>query len=659
MDRHEANDCINAGDFCENCFMTIQNLGLTLSFFDLQTFLDINEKQYILNFNKDRDINAFQKWISGHVDEISKKYVSSVQVCSLDCMKRILGGKFSKEYELSKTFSSINRNAGSADINFHRDNEIYKSPDGLQFAYISFHFNASFTLKRMGEGGVYVTEHKHINGKPGILMRDSIRNPIVLELFDQAFPKYPKETTIPANPSALFESAQIVSKEAENHFSSGNYQQALSSYERVATDLRRAKDRSTAIGAGSPIPMQVLDDYIETCNQNIKNCKHGIDNQRIETLYAESIKMLENASDVRLKGEILKARQIIIEANNKANEAFDLSNNLGFNDINKEIALLLSYIRKEQDTIDSSMVGMKKVTVGEKPKLAPIGRGILKEHESEINTSSNQSIEDIYATHKKIGSGGYSNVYQATRIKDGVSVALKIPKSKEDWETISEDLIKSFENEATIWSKLDHANIVKLYEFGSRPYPWIAMELMEGGSLRDRLPLTDIRNCLTVLDKVFEGVYYAHRRGIIHRDIKPENILFTKEDNPKISDWGIAKALLFASKSSTSRYTLMYAAPEQLAPKKFGPVDWWTDVFQLGVLTYEMMTGKMPFGGEDVGEIMFSITSSDPVKPGDINSELTAEIDEVIMRALDKDPKKRFESVSEFRNQLKSCYSAK
>jgi len=255
----------------------------------------------------------------------------------------------------------------------------------------------------------------------------------------------------------------------------------------------------------------------------------------------------------------------------------------------------------------------------------------------------------------KIGRGGNATVYRAVRKNDGQVAAIKVPRDIEEGETLSDKLLISFQTEANTWSKLDHPNIVRVYQYGLRPYPWIAIELMEGDSLRKRLPIQNLDESWKIIDQVLDGLYYAHHRGVIHRDLKPENILLTKDLTPKISDWGIAKTLLLGPRSSTTKYTMYYSAPEQMAPKKFGPTDWTTDIFQMGIVTYEIMTDKYPFEGEGIAEVQHNILEETPLPPSQLKKKIPEGVDKVIMKALEKRPENRFESIKEFRTELKEA----
>lgn len=248
-----------------------------------------------------------------------------------------------------------------------------------------------------------------------------------------------------------------------------------------------------------------------------------------------------------------------------------------------------------------------------------------------------------YTILERIGSGGFSDIYRAQR-KDGLVVALKMPRLAPFQTFVPTDFLK----EAELWSKLNHPHIIKVYEYGAKPYPWIAMEYMEGGSLRGRIGKLSLEESADIGVKLTQALFYAHHLGVIHRDIKPENVLFDQENTPKLTDWGLGKVLLEASRSiSGFKGTLAYSAPEQLSSSEFGETDWRTDIYQLGAMLYEMLTGELLFGGE-LGRIL----SEKPRAPSELNPGVPEELDRIILRSLAKRKEERYQDASAVREQL-------
>jgi hypothetical protein len=252
-----------------------------------------------------------------------------------------------------------------------------------------------------------------------------------------------------------------------------------------------------------------------------------------------------------------------------------------------------------------------------------------------------------------IGSGGNADVKKIQLTDSGKIAALKIPR----WQgTLSESVIDEFSAEAATWARIDdHEHIIDVLGSGATPYPWILLEYMPDGSLRTQLN----RNGQAfapgegreVLLALCGAIRHAHRHGIVHADLKPENVLFDG-DTPKIGDWGLAKVLLEHSKSIEGM-TPTYAAPEQLDPDQYGSVDDQTDVYQIGVMAYELLTGTVPYDRDNPAGTITAILSDDPTPPTEHNPELPPEIDEIILTAMAKEKATRYESVLYVRDALR------
>lgn len=256
---------------------------------------------------------------------------------------------------------------------------------------------------------------------------------------------------------------------------------------------------------------------------------------------------------------------------------------------------------------------------------------------------------DQYTICEKIGIGGSSDVYRAER-KDGLIVAMKIPRL--DPESTSE--YNFILKEAELWSKLNHSSIAKIYEYGATPYPWIAIEYMEGGSLRKLIGKLSLEKSIGISIQIADALFYASHLGIIHRDLKPENILFDNNNIPKIVDWGLGKRLLdMTGNMSTSKGTVLYSAPEQLSPSRFGNADWRTDIFQFGIVLYEMIAGKHPFSEYKFEDIYDDITNKEIPAPSQQNPQIPIELDRIIIKATAKRKEDRYQDFSALIDDLK------
>jgi len=260
-----------------------------------------------------------------------------------------------------------------------------------------------------------------------------------------------------------------------------------------------------------------------------------------------------------------------------------------------------------------------------------------------------------YEPLELLGEGGFAKVFKAKRKKDGKIVALKIPM-------IDERTSKTFLREVSTWLQLNHPNIVKLHDVDILPVPYLEMEFVEGTKVNGRTVRdlcdypkpVDEGTALRLIRGIAAGLKHAHSKGIYHRDLKPGNVLLKSDLTPKITDWGLAKVDTMSSSRSVLGYTPLYAAPEHLMPGKYGHTDHRTDIWQLGVVFYELLTGRLPFEGYTSEEVYGKITDEsyrfEP--PSRINPEL-AKYDGIFERLLAKRKEDRYGSVDEFIEDLK------
>jgi eukaryotic-like serine/threonine-protein kinase len=189
------------------------------------------------------------------------------------------------------------------------------------------------------------------------------------------------------------------------------------------------------------------------------------------------------------------------------------------------------------------------------------------------------------------------------------------------------------------WKKLSHPNIVKLYDFNIMPMPYLEEEACDS-ALADVKKPVEPEEAAWILFNICEGLKFAHAQKIVHRDLKPGNILL-KDGVPKISDWGLSRILTEVTSATSMAFTLTYAAPEQITS---GVKDERTDIWQMGVILYELLTGELPFSGGSMIGIRKDIATKDPKPPGEIHPDAQA-LDPVVMKCLKKDPRERYQSV--------------
>ena len=256
-----------------------------------------------------------------------------------------------------------------------------------------------------------------------------------------------------------------------------------------------------------------------------------------------------------------------------------------------------------------------------------------------------RELENKYTDITFVGRGGIAWVFSAIRKTDGVRVAVKIPIS------FDEVTGKCFLNEIAAWETLRHPNIVEVSAVNILPVPYVEMEFVPGSLEEIEKPMP-VWKAVHLITGVTDGLRYAHEHGFVHRDIKPHNILLTQDFVPKITDWGMSKVLAAdVKKSSVAGFSLSYAAPEQVSPSEFGRTDERTDLYQLGVVFYELVTGSIPFGGESIVEVGNAILREEPIPPSEYNPDAEA-VEKIILKCLEKDPSQRYQSATELLGAL-------
>ena len=253
-------------------------------------------------------------------------------------------------------------------------------------------------------------------------------------------------------------------------------------------------------------------------------------------------------------------------------------------------------------------------------------------------------LADKYSSIEFVGSGGLAHVYRAINRNTGGEVALKIPLRSD------ETTGKSFMKEIRGWEGLYHPNIVRVNEANILPIPYIEMEYIRR-TLADLPKPLPVREAARICRDLCRGLSYAHEHQVVHRDIKPHNIMVTDEGVPKISDWGMSKVMGVPGMPTVTGFSLAYAAPEQLAPGTFGETDRRTDIYQLGCVLYELLTGRVPFPGTDMAQVSTAILSEMPPPPSEINPEARP-LDEIVMRCLEKRPEDRYQDAAELERDL-------
>ena len=244
-----------------------------------------------------------------------------------------------------------------------------------------------------------------------------------------------------------------------------------------------------------------------------------------------------------------------------------------------------------------------------------------------------------------LGAGGMGEVYQGLHTKLNRPAAIKVLSGCQDNSTFT----TRFFNEARLQSSLHHPNIIALYDFQEIDNQlYIFMEFADGESLEDLIKRRafTVEDALKTFNSICEAVAFIHCNGIVHRDIKAQNVKLTSAGEVKLLDFGIAKDSASDNLTQTGGIvgTPHYLAPEQFSGKKASPQ---TDVWSLGILLYEMLTGEKPFQAEAIGSLCYQITMAEVPAPEAINPTVTKNISKIVARCLKKNPAERYQSVDE------------
>jgi len=256
-----------------------------------------------------------------------------------------------------------------------------------------------------------------------------------------------------------------------------------------------------------------------------------------------------------------------------------------------------------------------------------------------------------------LGKGAMGIVYKARDPDINREVAIKtIRFDLISEKTEKEDMMKRFMREAQAAGKLQHPHIITVYDVGREAdLTYIVMQYIEGQSLQSKIAAHDeysIGQILTLMDNLCEALDYAHQHGVIHRDIKPANILIDEQGKPYLVDFGVARVETSTlTQTGTTVGTPSYMSPEQVMGKH---LDKRSDIFSLGVILYELITGHRPFEGDNITTVIYKIVNEEPANPSELKKNLPAGFEPVILKSLAKNPEDRYSSCQELAADLKA-----
>lgn len=260
-------------------------------------------------------------------------------------------------------------------------------------------------------------------------------------------------------------------------------------------------------------------------------------------------------------------------------------------------------------------------------------------------------IGDRYEILEKVGTGGMADVYKAMDHTLGRYVAVKVLKDE-----FSQDVnfVTKFRTEAASAAGLEHPNIVNIYDVGSQSdFHYIVMELIEGITLKtyiEKKGQLTFKEAASIAIQVGRGIEAAHNKGIIHRDIKPQNIIISTEGKVKVTDFGIAKAATSNTISSDVMGSVHYSSPEQA---RNGFVDGKSDIYSLGIVMYEMITGRVPFDGDSTVAVAIQHLQEDMESPRTYAPEIPVSMEKIILKCTQKNPDRRYENITALLSDLR------
>ena len=264
-----------------------------------------------------------------------------------------------------------------------------------------------------------------------------------------------------------------------------------------------------------------------------------------------------------------------------------------------------------------------------------------------------KKLDGRYLIESLIGVGGMANVYKGRDVRTGNQIAVKV--LKEEF-LDNEELVRRFKNESKAISILNHPNIVKVYDVSvTDQLQYIVMEYIDGITLKEYLKQRNgaltWKEVVHFATQVLSALDHAHSKGIVHRDVKPQNIMLQADGSIKMMDFGIARFSRAQSQTVSDKAigSVHYISPEQA---RGDITDERSDIYSVGVALYEMLTGRKPFDGDTPVSIALMHMQSTPKKPTEINSTIPEGLEQIVLRAMQKDPAQRYQTAGEMIKDL-------
>ena len=266
------------------------------------------------------------------------------------------------------------------------------------------------------------------------------------------------------------------------------------------------------------------------------------------------------------------------------------------------------------------------------------------------------TIVGHYRIEEKLGQGGMATVYKGHHDRLDRHVAIKVLHTvfKDD-----DSFLRRFTREAQVVARLEHSNIVPVYDFAEHDgYPYLVMRFVAGETLKERLSqgVLSTPEIIRVASRIADGLDYAHKQGVLHRDVKPSNILLTTGGGVYIADFGLAR--ITQSGESTMSQDMIMGTPQYISPEQAKgntELDGRTDIYSFGIIVYEMVTGRVPFYSDTGYSVIHSQIFDPPPLPSSLNDKISPAIEIVLLKVLSKNPDERYTTAGEFMVALKQA----
>jgi eukaryotic-like serine/threonine-protein kinase len=296
---------------------------------------------------------------------------------------------------------------------------------------------------------------------------------------------------------------------------------------------------------------------------------------------------------------------------------------------------------------------MERSLISTRMFATPTSAGTSSKPTSLLNLAT--ALEGRYQVLSELGRGGMGIVYQAydKQLKEQVAIKLLSPLLSTD-----EDALERLTREVSLARRVTHPNVIRIHDIAEvNGLHYVSMEYFGAPNLKEHLKRSgslSLLNAYQILSQICDGLEAAHSQGVVHRDLKAQNILIGRSGQIKIIDFGLARAVHLEGMTATGLImgTPEYMAPEQVAGKH---VDERADIYALGVILFEMLTGRVPFRGDSAIAVGFQQLKDPPPSPRSINPQIPEEVERIILKALEKNPIQRYRTVHEMRKEFESA----